>query len=121
MSTAPLGSIVGQRLRGGFTIARVELIETPLVDAIGREAVARTSIIAHEFSIWIRAGLSDEELSVTLYHEILEAATVASLNPPAEVRTFNEGGFEQAAIAAHQRFGPASPESLDRMLQWHGF
>lgn len=69
----------------------------------------------------IRAGLADEELSVSIYHEVLEAATVASTDPPAAVRTFNEGHFERAAIDAHQQFGHASPESVDRMLQWYGF
>ena len=69
----------------------------------------------------IRAGLSDEELSVTIYHEILEAATVASIDPPEAVRSFNEGDFERAAYQVHEKFGEVSPANIDRMLQFHGF
>jgi len=56
-----------------------------------------------------------------MYHEVLEAATVASASPPRRVLEFNEGDFEQAAHAAHTRWGLASPENLDRMLQFYGF
>lgn len=66
-------------------------------------------------------GLSEGEISVTIYHEILEAATVASIDPPEAVRSFNEGDFERAGYRAHELFGPASPENLDRMLQFYGF
>jgi hypothetical protein len=48
-------------------------------------------------------GQPDNELSITLCHEILEAATVASLRPPASVADFNEGRFERAEKAAHQK------------------
>lgn len=109
------------RLRGGFTIVRLEITDEPLIDAIGREAVARTAIIGSEFYITIRGGLTDEELSVTLYHEILEAMTVASENPPSGVRMFNESDFEQAAYRAHNELGEASSATIDRMLQSHGF
>ena len=69
----------------------------------------------------IRADLSKRELSVTLYHEILEAATVAMENPPAAVRDLNEAGFDRAAYQAHEQFGEVSPQNLDRMLQLYGF
>jgi hypothetical protein len=109
------------RLRGGFTIVRVENAEQPLVDALGREAVARTAIIGGELHITVRSGLTEEELSVTLYHEILEAMTVASDNPPESVRMFNEADFERAAYRAHHELGEASPATIDRMLQSYGF
>jgi hypothetical protein len=115
------GSFDNLQLHGGFTIRRVEITNAPLVDAIGREAVARTAIIGHEFHITIRGGLTDEELSVTLYHEILEAITVASDDPPPGVKMFNEGDFERAAYHAHNEFGEASPATIDLMLQSHGF
>ena len=108
-------------LRGGFTIVRLELRDEPLVDAIGREAIAKTSIVSKRFEILIRTPLSEEELSITLYHEILEAMTVGSRQPPASVVQFNEGNFEAAARQAHEQLGPASPENLDRMLQTYGF
>jgi hypothetical protein len=91
------------------------------VDALGREAAAQTRVTGREFRLRIRPGLSDEELSVTLYHEILEAAAVASWPAPASVMEFNEGDFERAAKAAHGRWGTASPENLNRMLQFHDF
>src|SRR5947207_963284 len=106
------------RLRSGFTVSRVEITNKPLVDAIGRQAIARTAIIAHKFYISVRGGLTEEELSVTLYHEILEAVTVASDNPPAGVRMFNEGDF---AYRAHNELCEASLATIDLMLQSHGF
>lgn len=86
------------RLRGGFTIVRLDITDEQLIDAIGREAIARTAIIDRDFYMMIRGGLTDEELSLTLYHEILEAMTVASDNPPPSVRLFNEADFERLRI-----------------------
>jgi hypothetical protein len=114
-------SIQGARLCGGFVISRLEFSAAPLVDAIGRPALARTRIVAREFQLTITAQLSKKEKSVSLYHEILEAMTVASTEPPARVWDFLEADFERAAYEAHDRFGPASPETLNRMLQFHGF
>lgn len=108
-------------LRGGFMLVRVEFTADPLLDALGREAIARTRIVRRNFEIVIRSGLSEEEQSVTLYHEILEAAAVASDTPPATVTEFNEGDFERAAYSAHEQLGTASPERLNRMLQSYGF
>ncbi len=74
-----------------------------------------------EFRLLIRSSLNDEELSVTLYHEILEAAAVASSHPPDSVTNFTEADFELAARTTHDSLGEASPENLNRMLQFHGF
>jgi hypothetical protein len=52
----------------------------------------------------IQAGLSEEELSITLYHEILEAAAVGTMNPPESLMDFNEGDFERSAREAHIRW-----------------
>ena len=108
-------------LHGGFIIIDVELTDEPIVDALGREAIGQTRIIAHEFRLLIRSGLSDEELSITLYHEILVAAAIAAANPPAGMIDFNEADFEQAARAAHDRWGNVSPAKLNLLLQFHGF
>jgi hypothetical protein len=75
-------------LRGGFMLVRVEFVAEPLLDALGREAIARTRIVGRNFEIIIRSGLSEEEQSVTLYHEILEAAAVASDTRPAGMTEF---------------------------------
>jgi len=116
-----LTSFASLRLRGGFVIAAVELSQAPLRDALGRDAVAQTRVIGRELHMTLRFGQDDQELSVTLYHEVLEAATVASASPPHCVLEFNESDFERAARAAHARWGPASPENLDHMLQFYDF
>ena len=108
-------------LRGGFTIVRIELASDALIDALGREAIARTRIVGRKFEIAIKSDLTEEEQSATLYHEILEAATVASPNPPSAVIHFNEGDFERAAYSAHEQLGVASVENLNRMLKSYGF
>ena len=109
------------RLHGGFVIKAIVLTDGPIVDAIGREAIAQTSTIVRKFRLLIRSRLSEEELSVTLYHEILEAASVAVAVPPDTVIDFNEADFEQAAQNAHKRWGNASPANLNLLLQFHGF
>src|SRR5712691_559956 len=58
------------QLRGNFLIVELGIAHEPLLDPIGRQAIAQTAIIGHEFHISLRSGLSDEEVSVTLYHEI---------------------------------------------------
>lgn len=108
-------------IQGGFEIARIQLISDCLADAIGREALAKTSIVGRRFEIVIRTPLSEDELSVTIYHEVLEAATVASGTPPDSVRMFNESDFERAAYRAHAELGEASAATIDRMLQSYGF
>ena len=110
------GSFKNIRLRGGFLITRIEFTSEPMADALGREAVAQTQIVGMKFQMLIRAGLSERELSISLYHEVLEATTLASPNPPDSVMEFNEGNFEQAAQAAHEKWGHASVENLNRML-----
>lgn len=109
------------RLRGGFVVAGVEFTHAPIRDALEREAVAQTRIASGQFHVLLQAGLSDQELSISLYHEILEAATVGSWPPPDSVMEFNEGDFERAARAAHSEWGEATPENLNRMLQSYGF
>lgn len=92
-----------------------------MVDAVGRSAIAKTQITGRKLHITIFSGLSEAEKSVTLYREILEAMTVAAIEAPASVQDYNEGDFEKAAYEAHERLGPASPESLNTMLQYYGF
>jgi hypothetical protein len=117
----PLTDFTNLELVGGFRITHLEIDDEPLTDALGRDAVARTAIIGKRFELTIRSGLSEKEFSVTLYHEILEAAAVASDDPPECVLEFNESHFEAAAYAAHESFGPATPCSLNQLLQSYGF
>ena len=116
-----LASYTDVQLWSGFIITEVQLTREPIVDALGREAIAQTRCIGKNLRPFIRFGMSEQELSVTLYHEILEAATVASSHPPASVLDFNEADFERAGYAMHEKFGEASPENLNRMLQFYGF
>jgi hypothetical protein len=111
----------GLRLYGGFVIVHVEFVQAPLVDAWGRAALAKTQIVGREFRIALISGLTEHEISVSLYHEILEACTIASTEAPMKVREFTERDFEKAGYQAHDWFDIASPESLNRMLQFHGF
>jgi hypothetical protein len=78
-------TFLNRPLGGVFFITEIDLTHEPLEDALGREAIAQTTIIGQRFRLVVRSGLSDEELSITLYHEILEAATVASAHPPESV------------------------------------
>ncbi len=112
---------IGLRLLGGFVIEDLRFTDEPLVDALGREAAAQTRIVGRRFRLLLRRGLSSREESTSLYHEVLEAAAVASDFPPESVQAFNEGDFERAAKAACDKLGPASPEKLNRMLRQFGF
>lgn len=114
-------SFSGARLAGGFVITNIRLSDERLVDAIGREALAQTIITGARFNLVLWAGMDEGEHSVAIYHEILEAAAVASASPPASVADFNEGDFERAAREMHDRFGTATPEKLNQMLQQFGF
>jgi hypothetical protein len=67
-----LAKLEGIELPGGFVIASVELSEVPMRDALGREAVAQTTIMGMQFHLILQRGSSEEELSISLYHEILE-------------------------------------------------
>jgi hypothetical protein len=102
------------RLPGGFVIAGVEFTKDSMLDALEQEAVAQTRIVGREFRLLMRAGLSLQGLTLGLCHETLEAATVASLHPPAGVMEFNESDCERAAHIAHDTWGEATPANLNR-------
>ena len=99
-------------LPGGFLLASVELDANPLTDAIGRAALAKTTVEGSALTITLALGQSDEEQSISLYHELLEGLTVAWSIPPAAVIEFCEADFEREAREAHNRFGVASPASV---------
>lgn len=109
------------KLPGGFIIERLELTNRPILDALQREAVARTRIVGRKLYLELRAALSEKEASISLYHEILEAASVGSSNPPVTVVDFNEPSFEQAAHDAFERWGCVTPGNLIRLLQFYEF
>ncbi len=109
-------------LRGGFLLLRVSMTDSPMVDAMGRLAVARTTIIGSTLEIEIGCSAPDpNDISISLYHEVLEAAAVASPRPPQSVCELNEAGFEAAAHDCHQRLGMAAPITINQMLEEFGF
>jgi hypothetical protein len=114
-------AFVGLRLRDGFIITQIESTDEPLVDTLGRVAAAQTTIIGQRLSLRLRVDMDERELSLTLYHEILEAVAVGSAHPPEILLDFNEGDFELAAQKMHGKLGPATPETLNRMLQLYDF
>src|ERR1700678_610890 len=91
------------RIHGGLNITQIEFADS-LVDAFGRQVLAKTRITGRELYLEVTSGLSERELSVTIYHEVLEAMTVAVSNPPGSVMEFNEADFERAGYAAHEQF-----------------
>ena len=110
------------RLCSGFLLLRVRVNDEPMTDAIGRLALARTTIVGSTLDIELGSSNPDPtEISISLYHEVLEAAAVASLNPPASVCEMNERDFELAAQDCQRRFGMASPATLNQMLEEFGF
>jgi len=110
-----------KKLHGGFAIDSVVITEKLDRDTLGRLALAYTRTSAGRMTITLLGGMSEEEVSVSLYHEVLEAATVPSEHPPPIVMELNEAGFEDLARRFHARFGAATIESLNRMLQELGF
>ena len=111
----------GSILKSGHVLAEVQLTAKPLLDPLNRAATAQTVIRGNRLSIYLKADLDEEELSISLYHEVLEAVSIASERPPERVMNFNEGDFENAARKAHLRFGVANLATLNRMLADFGF
>lgn len=67
-------------LRGGFLLQEITVQETPMFDAMGRPALAKTSIIGTNLRIELAASTPDsEQISISIYHEVLEATAVAAL------------------------------------------
>ena len=108
-------------LCGGFLLMEARRTHQFLLDPIGRPAATQTLIPDRCLYIRLRDDMGDKELSISLYHEVLEAATVAAENPPESVMEFNEGDFEKAARAAQEQYGIASPRTLNEMLAEFGF
>ena len=109
------------KLPHGFRLLGVEVADTPMLDAIGRPALARAVIESGTISIYLTVDQTPDEVSVSIYHEVLEAMTVGVPSPPAEVCDLNEAGFEQAAKDANRRHGLANAASVLIFLREFGF
>jgi hypothetical protein len=118
MNLTPFKSL---RLPNGFTLLKIELVASPMCDAIGRPALAKAVIEGDTISIDLVADQTSDELSVSIYHELLEAMTVGVPSPPQAVCDLNEAGFEKAAQDAHRRHGLANPHNVLSFLHEFGF
>jgi len=109
------------QLPEGFRLLGVELVDLPMLDAIGRPALARAVIENGTIAIYLARDQTPTEMSVSIYHEVMEAMTVAVVSPPPAVCDLNEAGFERAAIDAHRRCGLANAASVLTFLRDFGF
>jgi hypothetical protein len=107
-------------LPGGFHLRAVQISSVEMIDPLGRPALAKSVIEGENISILI-ISLPDNETSISIYHEILEALTVAYDSPPESVMMMNEADFEVAAYEAHKKFGFATPSSVLLFLRGYGF
>ncbi|HEX4450801.1 MAG TPA: hypothetical protein VH143_08035 [Kofleriaceae bacterium] len=78
-----------------------------------------TSTIGKEMSIVLQSGMSAQETSISMYHEVLEAASVRTLNP--SFAEYGEAEYEAAAVAAHAQYGYATIDNSNIMLKNSGF
>ena len=83
--------------------------------------MARAVIERDTISIDLVADQTSDELSVSIYHELLEALTVGVPSPPQAVCDLNEAGFEKAAKDAHRQRGLANPDNVLNFLHEFGF
>ena len=107
-------------LAGGFYLRAVRVSSVEMIDPLGRPALAKSVIEGQNISISI-ISLPDNETSISIYHEILEALTVAYDSPPESVMMMNEADFEEAAYEAHKIYGFATPSSVLLFLRNYGF
>ena len=71
-----LSSFRGLPLPGGFTLDSIEAVPGPLVDPIGRAALAKTTIQGARITVVFDAAQSADEQSISIYHEQIERAHV---------------------------------------------
>ena len=69
----------------------------------------------------IAPGQSAYEQSVTIYHEVLEAASLDAKNPPAMLPDLFESEIDILEFMEREQFGLAMVESLSRLLEAVGF
>jgi hypothetical protein len=99
----------------GHFIESIRLVEAKMLDPIGRPALAKSIIEGKRIRIEISDQLDSREVAVSIYHEVLEALTVAVDTPPQSVLELNEAGFEKEAHEAYAIYDSPTPE---RVLSW---
>jgi hypothetical protein len=108
-------------LPGGFVLDSIKAVPGPLIDPIGRAALAKTTIQGTRITIVFDREQSVDEQSISIYHEVIEGLTVGLPAPPLSVTDFCEGDFEREARAAFQRFGVATPATVLAFLATFDF
>jgi hypothetical protein len=109
-------------LRGGFSIESISVAEGKLgLRGISLGQTTIEPIKSGKMTIQIAPGQSPDEQSVTIYHEVLEAAGLDAKKPPAVLLDLSEEDFDLLAYMAHEQFGPATVENLNMRLDALGF
>jgi hypothetical protein len=114
--------LAGTTLHSGLLIESIDY-EDELFDVIGRPATGWTRQIGHRLKITLLRGLSADEASVTIYHELIEGAMGVHFpdGVPVALHEVNEAQIDALAVEYHQRLGPVTVETLNEMLQDLGF
>src|SRR5262245_20359390 len=108
MPAPDLSLFLNLRLPGGCIVSEIQLIPGPMIDPIGRPALAKTTIQFPQIAIVLDNAQSPDEQSVSIYHELLEGLTVALPSPPEAVIDFCETDFEREARRAFDTLGVAT-------------
>ena len=74
-----------------------------------------------DMKIEIAPGLSPEEQSITIYHEVIEVASLQAKQPPPTVLDLSEQEIDLLAKMAHEQYGLATVETLNHLLRDLGF
>ena len=71
--------------------------------------------------IEIAPGLSSEEQLITIYHEVIEVASLQAKQPPPTGLDLSEQEIDLLAKMAHEQYGLATVETLNHLLRDLGF
>jgi hypothetical protein len=121
VSALDLSSFQELTLPQGLILASIKTVPGPLIDPIGRSALAKTTIESGRLWVVFDETQDPEEQSVSIYHELLEGVVVAASFVPAAASELCEVDFERAARDAHARLGVAGPENVLLFLSTDGF
>jgi hypothetical protein len=121
-SAPDLGSFSNAPLVGGYSIESITVVEGKL--GTGGASLGQTTIHpirSGKMTIQLAPGQSAVEQSVSIYHEVLEAAALDAKNPPMMLLDLSEAEFDMLAYMAYEQFGTATVENLNRLLHAVGF
>jgi hypothetical protein len=113
-------------LRGGYRINSLQLTDKPIIGPGGLQKLGSTgtNLGTGAMDILISSNQSNRQISITIYHEVLEAALYQAgpKAPPAVSHLVdNETGIDALARSFYNQLGIASVENLNKMLESLGF